>query len=82
MTHHYTFRVEDVTCEKCDARIHAALASLPGAQHIEYVRTPSDEAEITFVSSEDVPRHVIEEAIAAKSTGTTHTYRVHWTPAS
>ena len=78
MTHQYNFHVEDVTCEKCDARIKEALAALPGAQIIDYARTPEDEALVHFVASEALSTQQIEEAIAQKSVGTTHQYHVRW----
>lgn len=78
MTYQYDFHVEDVTCEKCDARIKEALASLPGAQIIDYIRTPEDEAKIHFVASEALSARQIEETIAQKSAGTTHQYQVRW----
>jgi copper chaperone CopZ len=78
MTYQYNFHVEDVTCEKCDARIKEALAALPGAQIIDYVRTPEDEAKVHFVASEALSTRQIEEIIAQKSLGTTHQYQVRW----
>ena len=81
MTHQHSFRVEDVTCEKCDIRIREALESLPGVQHIEMVRTPSDEAEVVLQSSQIIAPELIEERIAQKPAGTTHHYRVLWTRA-
>ncbi len=78
MAHQYNFRVEDVTCEKCDIRIREALEGLPGAQHIEMVRTPRDEAEVVLQTSEIIAPELIEEVIAGKSSGTTHHYRVLW----
>ncbi len=78
MTYQYDFHVEDVTCEKCDARIKEALASLPGAQIIDYIRTPEDEAKIHFVTSEALSADQIEETIAQKSAGTSHQYQVRW----
>jgi copper chaperone CopZ len=76
--HQYNFRVEDVTCEKCDVRIREALASLPGILRFDYVRTPENEAEVTLVSSENLAPQLIEECIEQKSVGTTHHYRVLW----
>ncbi len=78
MTYQYNFHVEDVTCEKCDARIKEALAALPGAQIIDYVRTPEDEAKVHFVAREALSTQQIEETIAQKSAGTTHQYQVRW----
>jgi copper chaperone CopZ len=78
MTYQYNFHVEDVTCEKCDTRIKEALAALPGAQIIDYVRTPEDEARVHFVASEALSGRQIEETIAQKSVGTTHQYHVRW----
>ena len=74
----YEFAVVDVTCEKCDARIRDAVAELPGATRIEYRRTPDDEASVSFESDETIGPDVIERAIAAKSAGTEHDYRVRW----
>jgi copper chaperone CopZ len=76
--HRYEFAVQDVTCEKCDARIREAVEGLPGATAIEYVRTPDDEARVSFQSDEMIGADVIERAIEAKSTGTEHDYRVRW----
>jgi copper chaperone CopZ len=78
MTHQYAFRVEDVTCEKCDARIKNALAALPGVQTIDYVRTPENEAQVRCVSTEALSSQQIEESIVQQSAGTTHQYRVRW----
>jgi copper chaperone CopZ len=78
MTYQYNFHVEDVTCEKCDARIKDALAALPGVQSINYVRTPENEAKVLFMSNDALSSQQIEESIAQKSIGTTHQYRVRW----
>ncbi|HYA98637.1 MAG TPA: heavy-metal-associated domain-containing protein [Ktedonobacteraceae bacterium] len=79
MSYQHHFHVEDVTCEKCDARVRNALLALPGAQQVEYVRTPQDEAEVVFTTTEIVSPTQIEEAIEQQSAGTTHHYRVRWT---
>ncbi len=78
MTHQYAFCVEDVTCEKCDARIKNALVALPGVQTIDYVRTPENEAWVRCVSTEALSSQQIEESITQQSAGTTHQYRVRW----
>lgn len=78
MIHQYTFRVEDVTCEKCEVRIREALEGLPGAQQIELVRTPQDEAEVVFAANEAITPETIENVIERKSVGTTHHYHVRW----
>jgi len=79
--HRYEFAVQDVTCEKCDARIREAVEGLPGAVQIELVRTPEDEARVSFESDEEIAADVIERAIEARSTGTEHDYRVRWASA-
>jgi hypothetical protein len=48
---------------------------------IEYVRTPEDEALVSFESDEAIPPDAIERAIEAKSAGTEHDYRVRWAAA-
>ena len=78
MAYQYAFHVEDVTCEKCDARIKDALIALPGVQAIDYVRTPENEAQVRCMSTEALSSQQIEESIAQKSAGTTHQYRVRW----
>ncbi|HLZ58644.1 MAG TPA: heavy-metal-associated domain-containing protein [Ktedonosporobacter sp.] len=78
MTHQYEFHVQDVTCEKCEVRIREALESLPGAEQIELVRTPQDEAEVVFRSRQTIEPHTIESVIEQKSQGTTHHYQVRW----
>ena len=77
----YEFTVEDVTCEKCDARIRDAVEGLPGAKLVRYVRTPADEALVSFEADETIGADVIEQAIEAKSAGTEHDYRVRWASA-
>lgn len=79
MDHQHHFHVEDVTCEHCDARVRNALLALPGAQKVELVRTPQDEAEVIFTTTEPVSPAQIETAITQQSIGTTHNYRVRWT---
>jgi copper chaperone CopZ len=74
----YVFHVEDVTCEKCEARIREALENLPGSADVKLVRTPQDEAEVQFAASQEISLPLIEQAIMEKSAGTTHTYRVRW----
>lgn len=81
MAHRYEFRVEDVTCEKCEARVRAALEELPGAQQIELLRTPQDEAVVVFETNQAIERQTIERAIEQQSAGTTHHYQVHWAKA-
>ncbi len=71
----YEFAVQDVTCEKCDARIRETVEGLPGAARIELVRTPENEARVAF---EAIAADVIERAIEAKSVGTEHDYWVRW----
>jgi len=78
MDYQHHFHVEDVTCEKCDARVRNALLALPGAQQVELVRTPQDEAEVVFTTTEVIAPTQIEEAIEQQSVGTTHHYRVRW----
>jgi copper chaperone CopZ len=78
MAYQYNFRIEDVTCEKCDQRIQEALACLPGTQQIDYVRTPRNEAEVVLITNDSLSSELIEEAIAQKSVGTTHQYHVRW----
>jgi copper chaperone CopZ len=72
------FAVQDVTCEKCDARIREAVEGLPGAARIELVRTPENAARVAFERDEAIAADVIERAIEAKSSGTEHDYRVRW----
>lgn len=79
MSYQHHFHVEDVTCEKCDARVRNALLALPGAQQVELVRTPQDEAEVVFTTTEILSPTQIEAAIVQQSVGTTHQYRVRWT---
>lgn len=74
----YEFTVVDVTCEKCEARVLAAVEGLPGADEIQVLRTPEDEARVSFVSEEQIPADVIERAVESKSAGTEHDYRVRW----
>jgi copper chaperone CopZ len=76
--HRYEFAVRDVTCEKCDVRIREAVEGLPGAGRIEFVRTPEDEAHVSFESDQAIAAEAIEQAIEAKSVGTEHDYRVRW----
>ena len=78
MSYQYNFHVEDVTCEKCDARVREALTELPGALEVQLVRTPQDEAQVVLTSSEVIPHPLIEQVIVQKSVGTTHQYRVRW----
>jgi len=78
MAYLYNFRIEDVTCEKCDARLREALTALPGTQLVNYVRTPEDEAEVKLIAQEALSSQLIEETVAGKSVGTTHQYRVRW----
>ncbi len=82
MAHQHRFHVEDVTCEKCDARIRNALLALPGAQQIDLVRTPQDEAAVIFTTDEPLPPQQIEAAITQQSIGTTHHYQVRWDDAA
>ena len=78
MAHRYEFTVQDVTCEKCEARVRDAVQELPGAQRIDLVRTPKDEAQVVFESAGEFATSSIERAIEARSAGTEHTYRVRW----
>ncbi len=78
MGHQHRFHVEDVTCEHCDARVRNALLALPGAQNVELVRTPQDEALVVFTTVETLSPEQIETAITQQSVGTTHHYRVRW----
>lgn len=78
MDHHHHFHVEDVTCEQCDERVRTALLALPGAQKVELVRTPQDEAQVIFTTSERLSAEQIETAISRQSAGTAHQYRVRW----
>lgn len=78
MSYHYLFYVEDVTCEKCEARIREALEGLPDSQQVDLTRTPQDEARVVFMARQEVPHTTIEQLIAQKSAGTTHQYRVRW----
>jgi copper chaperone CopZ len=78
MEYQHQFHVEDVTCEKCDARVRNALLALPGAQAVELVRTPQDEAAVLFTTTEVLDPEQIETAITHQSIGTTHHYRVRW----
>jgi copper chaperone CopZ len=77
----YEFTVVDVTCEKCDARIREAVESLPGAVAVQLLRTPVDEATVSFESADPIAAETIEQAIEAKSAGTEHDYRVRWSSA-
>jgi copper chaperone CopZ len=76
--HQYEFAVRDVTCEKCDARIREAVEGLPGAVQVELVRTPENEALVSFESDQEIAPTLIERAIEARSAGTEHDYRVRW----
>jgi copper chaperone CopZ len=78
MTQSYHFHVEDVTCEKCDARIRNALLALPGAQQVLLERTPEDEAVVVFTTHEELSPEQIETAITEQSKGTSHLYQVRW----
>ena len=80
MEYQHRFHVEDVTCEQCDARVLNALLALPGAQNVELVRTPQDEAAVLFTATEVLVPEQIETAITQQSVGTTHHYRVRWDP--
>jgi copper chaperone CopZ len=82
MTYQHRFHVEDVTCEKCDARVRNALLALPGAQHVDLVRTPQNEAAVVFTTTELLALQQIEVAITEQSTGTTHHYQVRWDDAA
>jgi len=78
MEYQHQFHVEDVTCEHCEARVRNALLALPGAQVVELVRTPQDEAEVLFTTTAVLAPEQIEAAITQQSIGTTHHYRVRW----
>ena len=78
MTHQYRFSVEDVTCEKCDARVRSALLAFPGALQVDLERTPQNEATVVFTTNEAVAPEQIETAIVQQSEGTTHHYQVRW----
>ena len=78
MPHTYNFLVEDVTCEKCDARMREALTGLPGTLAVQLTRTPQDQAEVTLTTSEAIEPQIIEQAVEQKSAGTTHQYHVRW----
>ncbi|EFH85896.1 heavy-metal-associated domain-containing protein [Ktedonobacter racemifer] len=78
MSHQYHFQVEDVTCEKCDARIRQALLALPGTQQVELTRTQDNEATVILTTAEDLPTTHIETAIEQQSAGTSHQYKVRW----
>ncbi|GCE21110.1 heavy-metal-associated domain-containing protein [Dictyobacter kobayashii] len=78
MSYQQHFLVEDVTCEKCDARIRSALESLPGTEQVELTRTPHDEASVVLTTSKPIPPELIETAIIGQSVGTTHNYQVRW----
>ncbi|GHO84779.1 heavy-metal-associated domain-containing protein [Dictyobacter formicarum] len=78
MSYQQRFLVEDVTCEKCDARVRSALLSLPGAEQVELTRVPRDRAAVVLTSSEVIPAAQIESAIVQQSAGTDHHYQVVW----
>jgi copper chaperone CopZ len=78
MEYQHKFYVEDVTCERCDVRVRNALMALPGAQVVELVRTPQNEAAVLFTTTEVLAPEQIEAAIVQQSIGTTHHYRVRW----
>ena len=78
MSYQHKFLVEDVTCEKCDARIRNALTALPGTEQVELVRTANNEADVIFTTSEQLSPEQIETAITQQSTGTSHHYQVRW----
>ncbi|TMC19767.1 MAG: heavy-metal-associated domain-containing protein [Chloroflexi bacterium] len=80
MSYQHYFAVEDVTCEKCDARIRNALLTLPGALHVELVRTPQNIADVLLTTTEALSLEQIETVITQQSVGTTHNYRVRWSP--
>ena len=78
MSYQQRFLVEDVTCEKCDARVRSALLSLPGAEQVELTRVLHDKAAVVLTSREAIPAAQIEDAIARQSAGTDHHYQVRW----
>jgi copper chaperone CopZ len=73
-----TCLVEDVTCEKCVARVEAALGSLPGVSDIVVERQPDDTALVTWTAATDIDPSEVETRIAAASAGTEHHYQVRW----
>jgi copper chaperone CopZ len=78
MTREISFHIQDVTCEKCEARLQSALAGLPGVEDIRLTRAPQDEADVLVRSRDDLARAAIEEVVEKSSAGTTHNYRVRW----
>jgi copper chaperone CopZ len=78
MTRAYTFHVNDVTCEHCEARVQDALRGLAGAEDVQLARVPEDRAHVVFTATADIPRTAIEQVISDASAGTTHTYTVDW----
>lgn len=78
MSYQYHFYVEDVTCEHCDARVRRALSALPGAENVELIRTPQNEADVVLTTIEALSPEQIETAIIQQSAGTTHHYSVRW----
>ncbi len=77
MSYRYDFYVEDISSESSIMEIREALAELPGAQHIELVRTPQQEARVILYVHEDLLPWVIEETLMMSS-GSAHHYCVRW----
>jgi copper chaperone CopZ len=78
MAETYEFHILDVTCEKCEVRLKAALGDLTGVEDVKLVRTPEDEADVILTAGESLVSALIEQVVEAASAGTDHDYRVRW----
>lgn len=73
----HTFRVEDVTCYRCEDRIRAALAALPGVRRID-LTARAGYAMVTIEAPTALARSQIDRAVEVAAEGTNHHYRVTW----
>ncbi|GEM_PF-2915945 len=80
----YEFIVEDVMCEKCEARIRHALEDLPNTEEVDLNRLPHDEARVILTARDTIPQETIEQKVsqasigAEQEVGSPRHYQVRW----
>jgi copper chaperone CopZ len=78
MAQTYSCYVDDVTCEKCVARVETALQGITGVTDVTVTRQPNDIAEVSWSAEQPIAPAEVEERVAAASQGTEHHYHVRW----